>query len=148
MQPGFWRWARLAGRRTAVFVLLAGCLASTAASGAQPKGHIYECSIYRAPIHRDLGDAIITFRNWVAPALPGGAHGEPPYDCVGAAAHLTVADPRSTDEWSATRPHHFRKLGLACLFHLTWFGEYVTVTVRSVWLDDPVCTYLATHSGP
>ncbi len=113
------------------------------------KGHSYQCSIYRASITPGSpGDAIITFQNWVAPALPGGAHGEPPYDCVGAAARLTVANKRSTDEWSTTRPRRFEKLAVACKLHFPWFGEYVTVTVRSVWVDDPVCGYLLNHRGP
>jgi hypothetical protein len=131
----------------AAFLCVAGLPTGVASGATFANGHSYSCSIYRAPIHADVGDAIITFTNWVAPRLPGGAHGEPPYDCVGAAAHLTVANVRSTDEWSTSRPHHFQKLGLACLIHFTWFGEYVTVSVRSIFLDDPVCGYLLQHGG-
>jgi hypothetical protein len=123
-------------------------VATNTASGAKPRGHTYSCSIYRAPAGSGVGDAILTFSNWVAPRLPGGAHGEPPYDCVGAAAHLTVANYRSTDEWSTTRPPRFRKLGVACLVHFTWIGEYVTATLRSIYPDDPVCEYLLRHRGP
>ena len=143
---------RLRLARYALVTMAATCALATFTSGAgatDAKGHSYQCSIYRALIEPgSRGDAIITFRNWVAPALPGGAHGEPSYDCVGAAAHLTVANKRSTDEWSTTKPRRFQRLAVACLVHFPWFGEYVTVTVRSVWVDDPVCGYLLNHRGP
>jgi hypothetical protein len=134
-------------RRTLAVAAAVLCVTALTTGTASGGGHVYSCSIYRAPIPAGAGDAILTFSNWVAPRAPGGAHGEPPYDRVGAAARLTVADPRSTDEWSTSRPRRFHKLTVACRLHFNWFGEIVTATVRSNWVDDPVCGYLFQHSG-
>lgn len=122
-------------------------LSTATASASTIPGHISRCSIYRAGPTNN-GDAILTFANQVLPTLPGGAHGEPPYDCRGAAAQLTTADRRSTDEWSTSKPKRFRKPSLACVVHFIWIGEYVTATLRSIYPDDPVCGYLIQHDGP
>jgi hypothetical protein len=115
----------------------------TGATAAGAVGHLHRCSVYEIG-----GGAMVTFTNWVAPAL-GGGHGEPPFDCLYEAAELTVHNVGdsvdSANEWSTTPQRQAGRLVLACTFHFQFIGEPVTVTVRSTWASDPLCADLLTH---
>jgi hypothetical protein len=109
----------------------------TGATAAGAVGHVHRCSVYEIG-----GVAMVTFTNWVAPVLPGGAHGEPPFDWLYEAAQLTVQNvgDRDPNDWSVTPQRPRRKLVVACHFHFLSHGATVTVTVRSIVARDPLCS--------